>query len=92
MDDEAIEITAPSRAGGQVPIAVVTIGLEGPLEIEQHANINLITAAPRLLSSLQGLLGEWEKLSRYGSPLAKLGNEAVRAAKEAIMDATGVQA
>lgn len=40
--------------------------------------------AEKLEAALRALLGEWDKLSRYGSPLEKSGNEAVNFAREAL--------
>lgn len=40
--------------------------------------------AARKKMALSGLLQEWEKLTRYGSPLAKQANPRVAAAKEAL--------
>ena len=40
----------------------------------------------RLRGALTGLLQEWEKLTRYGSPLAKQANPNVAAAKVALKD------
>jgi hypothetical protein len=45
--------------------------------------------AERLEVALQALLSEWDKLSRYGSPLAKSGNAAVNAAREALSPRPG---
>lgn len=36
----------------------------------------------RLREALEGLLMEWDKLTRYGSPMAKAANERVAAARE----------
>ena len=44
----------------------------------------LIAAAPDLLEACKGLLYEWEKFTRYGSPLAKAANERVAFARAAI--------
>lgn len=38
----------------------------------------------RLQAALSGLLQEWEKLTRYGSPLAKQANPRVATAKEVL--------
>lgn len=46
--------------------------------------------APRLLDACGLLLGEFEKLTRYGSPMAKAANEAVAAARSAIEEALDV--
>jgi hypothetical protein len=39
-----------------------------------------------LETALQGMLDEWEKLSRYGSPMAKAANERVNAARRALCE------
>jgi ribosome recycling factor len=38
----------------------------------------------QLKAALQGMLDEWEKLARYGSPMAKAANERVNAARRAL--------
>jgi len=37
-----------------------------------------------LRAALEGMLLEWDKLARYGSPIAKAANERVNAARAAI--------
>lgn len=37
-----------------------------------------------LLACLQGMLAEWDKFARYGSPIAKAANERVNAARAAV--------
>jgi hypothetical protein len=56
----------------------------------RDANARLIAAAPDLLKALAGMLVEWEKFTRYGSPIARDANENVRLAKAAIERATAV--
>ena len=52
---------------------------EAAVEIERlHADNK------RLRTALQGMIAEWDKLSRYGSPIAKAANEQVRAARAAL--------
>lgn len=41
-----------------------------------------------LVAALKGMLSEWEKFSRYGSPLAKSANERVNAARAALARGT----
>lgn len=53
------------------------------------ADARLIAAAPTMLEALKGMRAEWEKLTRYGSPMAKAGNEAVQAMNAAIALAEG---
>jgi len=38
----------------------------------------------RLRAALEGMLMEWDKLTRYGSPMAKAANERVAAAHRAL--------
>ena len=38
----------------------------------------------RLRAALEGMLMEWDKLTRYGSPMAKAANERVAAARRAL--------
>jgi hypothetical protein len=38
----------------------------------------------QLKAALKGMLDEWEKLARYGSPMAKAANERVNAARRAL--------
>ena len=40
-----------------------------------------------LLVCLQGMLAEWDKFTRYGSPIAKAANERVNAAMAAVAKA-----
>jgi hypothetical protein len=53
------------------------------------ADACLIAAAPDLLAALRAMVAEFEKFSRYGSPIARDANEAMRAARSAIARATG---
>jgi chromosome segregation ATPase len=39
-----------------------------------------------LQAALRGMLDEWERLSRYGSPMAKAANERVNAARRALCE------
>jgi chromosome segregation ATPase len=39
-----------------------------------------------LEAALRGMLDEWERLSRYGSPMAKAANERVNAARRALCE------
>lgn len=55
----------------------------------RSANATLIAAAPSLLSALKDMVAEWEKITRYGSPIAKAANETVRFAREQIALAEG---
>ena len=43
----------------------------------------------RLRAALEGLLMEWDKLTRYGSPMAKAANERVTAARAALLGKEG---
>lgn len=49
----------------------------------------LIAAAPEMLAALRGLLAEFDKFSRYGSPIARAANEARTLARAVIARATG---
>jgi hypothetical protein len=51
-------------------------------EIERRRALNA-----EMLAALRGMLMEWEKLSRQGSPMAKAANERVNAARAAIAKA-----
>jgi len=42
----------------------------------------------RLTAAVEGLLMEWDKLTKYGSPMAKAANERVNAARAALKDTT----
>jgi hypothetical protein len=46
--------------------------------------IALRSRQAELLGALKGMLAEWEKFTRYGSPLAKASNENVARAQAAI--------
>jgi len=48
--------------------------------IAQQARIEALTGA------LEGMLAEWDKLTRYGSPLVKAANENVNRARSAISE------
>lgn len=47
----------------------------------------IYAAAPELLAALEALLAEWDKLTRYGSPMAKNANESVTFARAALSKA-----
>jgi hypothetical protein len=42
-----------------------------------------------LRSAIEGLLMEWDKLTRYGSPMAKGANERVAAARKLLGEVQG---
>lgn len=65
----------------------ITYGSVDPAVAE--ANCRLIAAAPTMLEARRGMLREWDKLTRYGSPIAKAANERVAFARAAIAAATG---
>jgi hypothetical protein len=51
-DANEIEISSLSRFNSSViPICAISIGYDGPVEIEQQANARLISAAPELLEA-----------------------------------------
>lgn len=52
-----------------------------------YDNANLIVAAPEMLAALRGMVAEFDKFSRYGSPIARDANEAMRHARAAIAKA-----
>lgn len=41
----------------------------------------------KLEAAIQGMLDEWDKFTRYGSPMAKAANERVAFARAALKDA-----
>jgi hypothetical protein len=55
----------------------------------RDANARLMAAAPDLLRALEGMLAEWEKFTRYGSPIARDANENARFAKVVIAQIEG---
>lgn len=63
--------------GGEMDYEATVAHYEGKLA-ERDADI------ARLQGALSGLLQEWEKLTRYGSPLAKQANPRVATAKEVL--------
>lgn len=61
--------------------------VSAPLVLKDDADAEIAkrdAEIARLYGALSGLLQEWEKLTRYGSPLAKQANPRVAAAKEAL--------
>jgi hypothetical protein len=55
-----------------------------------YATIERLRASnKKLVEALEGMVLEWEKLARYGSPIAKAGNERANAARAAIAKAKG---
>jgi hypothetical protein len=42
----------------------------------------------QLWAALEGMLMEWDKLSRYGSPMAKAANERVNFARATLKETT----
>ena len=83
-DAHSIEIDAPSWAA----IATVVVRINGDSSLSGEANARLIAAAPKLLAALGAMVAEFDKFSRYGSPIAREANEAMRAARAAIAKAT----
>jgi len=59
-----------------------------PIE-EQRANAHLFAGSGELLAAAKGMLAEWEKLTRYGSPIAKASNQNVNRLVGAIAKAEG---
>jgi len=55
-----------------------------------NANTKGIAAVPQMVEALVLLLAEFDKFSRYGSPMAQGANEA-RATAEAALKAAGVK-
>jgi hypothetical protein len=67
------------------PIAVVV-----PKELYYHevAYVRGLEArVAKLEAATQGMLDEWDKFTRYGSPMAKAANERVAFARAALKDA-----
>jgi hypothetical protein len=52
-------------------------------------NESLRAERDALLAALRGMIEEWERLSRYGSPMAKAANPRVNAARAAIANVIG---
>jgi hypothetical protein len=58
--------------------------------IEARAEIARLTRErDGMRAALEGLLSEWDKLTRYGSPMAKAANERVAFARAALSPSPG---
>jgi hypothetical protein len=55
------------------------------IEIERLLKLN-----KRLRNALEGMVQDWDKLSRYGSPMAKAANERVTEARKVLEDSKDV--
>jgi len=64
--------------------AVEIVRLRREIERRVAEMCEMRTEIERLRAALQGIIAEWDKLSRYGSPIAKAANEQVRAARAAL--------
>jgi hypothetical protein len=64
---------------------------EAYLKVRQRQQ-RLEKAAPELLAALKAMVAEFEKFSRFGSPIAMTANEAMRTARAAIAQAEGKDA
>ena len=49
-------------------------------------NLALRARVAKLEAATQGMLDEWDKFTRYGSPMAKAANERVAFARAALKD------
>jgi hypothetical protein len=49
-----------------------------------RSNYEKKTEIERLRAALEGMIAEWDKLSRYGSPMAKSANEQIAFARAAL--------
>jgi hypothetical protein len=58
--------------------------LTGLLENSEMTVRELLANDGRLREAVEGLLVEWDKLTRYGSPIVKAANERVTAARAAL--------
>jgi len=58
-------------------------------EMEAQGSLRDAETTARLREALNGLLMEWDELSRYGSPMAKAANERVTAARAALASLEG---
>ncbi len=72
------------------PLSEALDRAEASLKLRQRER-RLADAAPDLLAALKAMVAEFDKFSRYGSPLARDANEAMRAARAAIAKAEGVE-
>jgi hypothetical protein len=52
----------------------------------ERKNALLAARISQLEAGLEGLLYEWDKLTRYGSPMAKAANERVAIARALVKD------
>ncbi len=59
------------------------------LDRTPHPDALLCAAAPEMAEALEGMLAEWDKFTRYGSPIAKASNERVNFARAALAKARG---
>jgi hypothetical protein len=70
------------------PMSDTQAGKEAYLKRQQREQ-RTREAAPALLAALQNLVAECDKSIRYGSPIARDANEAMRAARAVISRVTG---
>lgn len=66
------------------------IDKDGQADIDvSAADMALIAAAPEMLDALKAVVGEWDKLTKYGSPMvAKATNENLTTARAVIIKAS----
>jgi len=55
----------------------------------RSANAKMKAELARLQEALEGMVAEWEKMTRYGSPLAKAANENLIRARAALTGSKG---
>ena len=90
---DAVDIDAEKSAfkvsidGDEAAAVTFADLLRSASEVVEAADVDLIAAGPDLRTALVGMLAEWDKFTRYGSPIAKASNERVSAARAALAKA-----
>ena len=87
LSSKGLEIEAErdiARAEVERLLALKTPASQELLNITKGCLDNAADEIERLRGALRGMVTEWDKLSRYGSPLAKAANERVNAARRAL--------
>lgn len=88
-----VEIRAPGGTIAEVcaPFRSPDDGGLAAYDAEAKANANLMATAPKLYEACEALLSEWDRLTQYGSPMAKAANERVAFARRVMAEARGEQ-